>query len=435
MASPIKTEDTFSSVRQINCTGCGAALEVISNRAKYTGCSYCGSVLDLQSEDYKVLKKLGDPERHPPMSIIKMGMKATFNNKLYQVIARTRWKQTYQERWSEDGETGYSDEVWVYDEWLLLCEDRTYFYLVEDKSGFMRTREFVPKQVVIPKNAWDKISFAEKHGLKPVSEIGTAEVMMFEGESNYTIREDDIIWFASYKVYWTDYITEWRIDPETRETKEIEFFQEEPLKRKDVLKAFEDNPSIQAILDKKRNWKKTMNLALYGALGFFLLFLFSFFSGKTLVFEDEIELHPLGQVDPTTGQAPQVYGTSFTIDTRGTYEVEILDNSFGVDGFALVYFMDEDSSAIRYISGDLNSMSVGGRIGSEAVKIDPGTYHTQLFLEHTPGIVTNSSGDTHLSGGVQVKIYSGIMMAWPFFAGLLICLFLAFIFWLIKKRQ
>ena len=149
MSAAIKTQSQLAAVKQFNCTNCGSALEVLHPRAKYISCQYCGSVLDTNSEDHQILKALDPPKKHKPLSFIRLGQTANFDGMKHQVIARTRWRMKYKEYWYEEGDSGYSDEIWIYDEWLLMAEDRTYFYLVEDKEGFHIVEDIVPHHPVL----------------------------------------------------------------------------------------------------------------------------------------------------------------------------------------------------------------------------------------------------------------------------------------------
>ncbi len=197
MATTITQENKLASVKQFNCSGCGSALEVFNPRAKYIACQYCGNVLDNASEEHQILMTLSPPDQHKPFSFIKVGLVATFFDKKYQVIARTRWQQDYQEYWEEEGETGYSDELWIYDEWLMISEQRTYFYLIEDQDGYYISNEIIPDKPNLPSNDsyW---SFMKNHKNQIIREHGVAQVVYFEGESNYQIKINDSIRFAAF---------------------------------------------------------------------------------------------------------------------------------------------------------------------------------------------------------------------------------------------
>ncbi|MEL6133422.1 MAG: hypothetical protein AAFR59_08680, partial [Bacteroidota bacterium] len=198
MDSTITTQGQLASIKQFNCANCGAAHQVMNPRAQYIACNYCGSVLDAQSEEHQILQQLGNPEKHHPFSFIKLGQKAIFDGKEYQVISRTRWRMRYKEYYYEEGEQGYSNEVWIYDEWLMIDANYMYFYLVEDKEGYWISEEIVPETPMLLTRD-RRMSFYQQQSPKVVREYGQANVVFFEGESNYTIKKGDEIRFASFK--------------------------------------------------------------------------------------------------------------------------------------------------------------------------------------------------------------------------------------------
>ncbi|MEM9987481.1 MAG: hypothetical protein AAF804_20505, partial [Bacteroidota bacterium] len=160
---------TASTLRKFDCPSCGSSLSLVHPRAKEIMCQYCGSVLDAKDEAHQIIRKLAKPERHPPFSFLKVGLVAEFNGKPYQILSRTRWRMRYKEYWREDGESGYSNEVWVYDEWLLIDEDRSYVYLVEDREGFKLSEEIIPDSpMLLPKDL--RMNFYKSQRKKQVQE-------------------------------------------------------------------------------------------------------------------------------------------------------------------------------------------------------------------------------------------------------------------------
>ncbi len=342
----IVKEEKIASVKQMNCTGCGNALSVLNPRAKYISCQYCGSVLDAHSEDHEILMAMSPPDSHKPLSFVKVGMIANFFDKKYQVIARTRWRQDYYEYWSEEGETGYSKEIWIYDEWLLISEQRTYFYLVEDKEGFYISNEIIPDEPSLPgeSNRW---SFMKNQRNQIIREYGAAEVVYFEGESNYQIKINDTINFASYKHKNLVYAAEWRIDSTTNLIKEIEFFKEEKISNKDVMKAFEANEEL-GFLRKKielRRWLAYGSAAL--AALFFVMMIGGLATKKTTIFEQTI---PLSSIDDEYGIVSQ----PIVIEKGGLHCLKISGKLTvaNTEAYVLAYFMDKDSAVVNYLDGD-----------------------------------------------------------------------------------
>ncbi len=154
---------------------------------------------------------------------------------MHHVIGRTRRQNDYKEYWVEDGESGYSDETWILDEWLLISEDATYFTLVEDEEGYTIVKPVIPKYPSFPQG--EKMQDFHSGNKKRVLEYGETEILYYEGESTYLVRTGDKSAFSDYSGgRSTTYSAEWRY--KNGEVKEIEFFEEVPITRSELLKAF-----------------------------------------------------------------------------------------------------------------------------------------------------------------------------------------------------
>jgi hypothetical protein len=424
----IVKEEKIASVKQLNCTGCGNALSVLNPRAKYISCQYCGSVLDVNSEEHGILMSMSAPETHQPFSFVKVGMIAKFFDKKYQVIARTRWRQDYYEYWSEEGETGYSREIWIYDEWLLISEQRTYFYLVEDKDGFYISEEIIPEKPSLPPENSNRWSFMNNQRAQIIREYGAAEVVYFEGESNYQIKLNDTIQFASYKHRNIVYVAEWRIDETTDLIKEIEFFKEEKISKKEVMQAFEANEELDFLREKLLNWK----ILTYGSVAlaalFFVLMIGGLGANQKTIFEESFNLESINE-DFGIVSKPIV------IEEAGLHCLKIngeLINA-NTEAFVLAYFMDKDSNVVNYIDGDFGYYT-GYDDGywaeqegdnEKLVKVaQPGTYYAKIMGDR----------DENVTGTIYLSIDSGVKIVRYYVFGWIIMGLLAVIFYFRMKR-
>ncbi len=283
----IQPQRYFQSIRQFRCGNCGGEITLINTRTRYVGCQYCGAVADARSEAHQVIAKLNQPSKFPPRSFIRLGMTAVFNGVKHQVLGRTCWKSVYKEYWKEDNESGYSDETWTYDEWVLMSEHRTYFYLIEDAEGYAISASIIPTNPNLPAN--QKIRNFYSGTSMQVQEYGHSEVTYFEGESTYQIHTGDKIEFAEYRTGGKSYIAETRLN-KAGLRKEIEFFEETSLNRNVLLDRFVGNPEIDKLLQQRKQ-RRTGNkfwLRVFGFSGilFLLLLFYSLSSGKQ-VFSQE----------------------------------------------------------------------------------------------------------------------------------------------------
>jgi hypothetical protein len=424
----ITQENKVASVKQFNCSGCGSALEVFNPRAKYIACQYCGNVLDNNSDDHQIMMSLAPPEQHKPLSFIRVGLVASFFGKDYQVIARTRWQQDYYEYWSEDGDSGYSRELWIYDEWLMISEQRTYFYLIEDKKGYYISEEIIPDKPSLPSDDsyW---SFMQNHREQIIQEYGAAQVIHFEGESNYQIKINDTIQFAAYNHKKDIYLAEWRIDNETNEIKEIEFFKEVKLSKKEVMVAFEANEELDVLRNKGAFWEWMFFGSAASAAVLLVLMFSSFGGGDQTVYEQTFSF---AAIDDSAG----VITAPINIEKTGLHCIELHASIFtnNTEGFVLANLLDKDKKIINdldcnfsiytgYEDGEYYSESEDNTSKLVNVK-EAGTYYAQLLAD----------ADDGLQGEVRFLINTNYVLTRYYFLGFLLMGILALIFYNRKKK-
>ncbi len=379
----IQTQTKLASVDQLNCKGCGNALSVLNPRAKYIACQYCGSVLDLSSEEHQILETIGKPEKHAPFSFLELGMIGNFEGRTYQLIARTRWRMKYKEYWYEEGESGYSNEVWIYDEWLMMDENKTYFYLVEDKTGYWVSEEIVPETPMLLDSSL-AMQFYHGQPQRRVQEYGSAEVIFFEGESNYTIKKGDKIRFSTYKDRGIDYTAEWRMESES-EVKEIEFFREVPVSRRKIIEAFGSNEQVEQLREDEGFWKFVYYGALIGALAMLVMGIASLATKGKVIFSDSVALSSIQDegrlVGPLTMSEKDIHRVYLRVN-------EIRTNS---EFYLLGYIMDQDSAVVNKVDGTYSFYQGYDSDGkwtekdaSSSIRFkvrQPGDYYVKLFAD------------------------------------------------------
>ena len=414
MSPSIKTQSKLASIKQFNCKGCGAAHEVKNPRARELACQYCGSVLDVQSEEHQILRKLGNPGKHDPFSFIRLGQNATFDGRSYQVLARTRWRQKYKEYWSEEGETGYSNEIWIYDEWLLIDENRTYFYLVEDKEGYWRSEEIIPETpVLLPEDL--RMSLFKNQGRQIVREYGMAEVIHFEGESNYHIRSGDQIRFAMFRDRGLNYSSEWRYG-EDEEIKEVEFFCERPLSRRRLLEAFSDNPEVEALRQRMAKWGYVAKIALFTLLAMIAMVVISAIWDGSQVYQERFTFSGTNDEGIISQPIKLPKGGLYQLQLEAT---ELATNS---EGYVFAYVLDGEQQAIGKIEQnfynwtgyeDGEQWTEKDRDKSEVFRLDQGgTYYLQLFF--------NSEYTTPTE--IRATVFDGVLLTRYFVFGVILAL-------------
>ena len=452
MASGIQNTFVFKNVKQFKCPNCGAELRLINARTRYVGCQSCGTVADARSEAHQVVMRHNTPTKFPPKSFLKLGMTAEFDGIQHQIIGRTRWQSNYEEYWADDEGSGYTTETWYYDEWVLMSQHQTYFYLTEDEDGYTIVHPFLPKYPSVPystdidnqetnkvfsgifktKNKHHQPNFNTKASER-VLEYGQAVVQYFEGEATYQICADDRVAFSMYQDGGDDFVVEARLAADGS-YQEIEFFREEPIAKKWLMERFRDDPSIAPqlaeaaqILKSIRSWQM-----IFGAFFVvFLFLLFTTFSGGKQIFRQTFSV-PAATDTTKTDIQPRLVGQvpDFKLET-GTVRLRLeasLPN--GSDVWAGVEIAKANGQVVNAIDSEFYYESgaedwvEGGESGTETWEeaqtsreelyrvTEPGSYTAQVFVAPTSPAKTQ----------VTVSIWAGAASSGFYWAGLLVCL-------------
>ncbi|KNG93324.1 DUF4178 domain-containing protein [Pseudaestuariivita atlantica] len=116
----------MTDVRSINCTSCGAGLDVLGGGRVTTHiCGYCGAELATNA-DYKVLRKFADMPR--PVSPFHIGMRGRIKGVEWTIIGTLGME----ERW--DG------QVWVWTDHMLFSPTHGYAWLTVEDGHLTFTR-------------------------------------------------------------------------------------------------------------------------------------------------------------------------------------------------------------------------------------------------------------------------------------------------------
>ena len=226
-------------LKTFNCSACGGDLEIKNPRSKFVSCPYCGTTSELSGEAKSTEK--GDPTKFKVKSFLKLGDIGEFNGVSHQIIGRTCWQNDYKEYDSEDRK--YYNEKWDFDEWILLSNEGTYKTIIEDKEGYKIAETIIPKYPHLPKESKMK-NFNSGQAMR-AKEYGRSNIKYFEGESTYLIEIGAYSKFAQYSSGGIGYIAEWRFF-ENNELKEIEFFKEKRISKRELQIAFGQEPTEKA---------------------------------------------------------------------------------------------------------------------------------------------------------------------------------------------
>ncbi len=152
--------------QQVDCRGCGAKIDIHAGlRTKTFVCEYCGSVCDNEKvvavQDMQAKRK-----EFKPWSHLRLGMKAQFLGREYQIIGRIRAKE----------------QTWWWDEWFMLSETGFPLWLQEGEGGFTIFRVFYPTYPINPWNVGSFVKLDNTGGNAQVRERGSGTIAFIEGE-------------------------------------------------------------------------------------------------------------------------------------------------------------------------------------------------------------------------------------------------------------
>jgi predicted RNA-binding Zn-ribbon protein involved in translation (DUF1610 family) len=346
--------NTLKVHKQFKCNGCGGELRLINKRTRFVGCPYCGAVADVNTEAHKVIAQMEKPSKFPPYTFLRVGMIATFEGIKYQIIGRTRFVSNFKEFWQEENQKGYTDERWEYDEWQLMGEDFTYFYLIEDAEGFKSSHVFYPQFPNLPKG--DFIQDFNTNKQKRINEYGSSNIVYFEGEATYEVRVGSTHSFAMYKGGKENYEVETRLS-DTKEAKEISFYREKSYQIEEILTAFGEDERLktfkQSFESLKRSRRMVRRMYLVASIIYFFLMFFSL--AENDVFTQNFKLSDYKMVSQTDSLTEYViYSDFFELkDLQRVHGFNLTVNMpDNMDSYTEIQVQDEQKNVVNELAGN-----------------------------------------------------------------------------------
>jgi len=162
----------------LKCPSCGGSVEIQGgDEVKTVVCTYCGSVLDLTSEQAAILGQID--KRIKPNRPIELGMEGTFKDEKHQVIGWLRYQ-------------GWDDEDrWRWDEWLLAAASGKYRWLsYDDEEGFVLQEKIQPTAPFDPQTA---TTIETPDGTARITERNPARIIALNGELTWKANVGDEI--------------------------------------------------------------------------------------------------------------------------------------------------------------------------------------------------------------------------------------------------
>ncbi|SEW38021.1 protein of unknown function [Cognatiyoonia koreensis] len=166
-----------AALTSINCTSCGAGLDVLGGgRVQTHVCGYCGSQLDAQ-DHYKVLQKFTDLPR--PETPFQIGMQGTVEGVIYTVIGTLGFEEKYRGR------------TWTWVDHQLYSPTHGYAFLTVENGHFVFTRTY--RKATSPQ--WLTPAMIETMETPPSVKAGGDTYRYYDtSESQITFAEGEFNW-------------------------------------------------------------------------------------------------------------------------------------------------------------------------------------------------------------------------------------------------
>lgn len=376
-------------IQPFNCPACGAMVRVQGPKAKVATCFQCGGLIDLVSEEKKLLGQAGS--RPAPRSSIALGKKATFEGVPSQVIGRVRFQM----------EGGGGEDYW--DEWALISQQGEYLWLSEDEDGFTLQKAFVPLHPLDPTGLPPGVtSITLEKEAAQIEEQGVALVAYVEGELPWRAALGKRTGYLDALAGKTAYSIEW--SPE-----EIEFYKGQELDPQEVYKAL-------GLKEAPAAWKAPAPVShahkavVWALVGFGLFCLVTSIVLSTTGSLMESKKFTLKEVD----NEPGIMGPLELKETGGVYRVDMAASGLDQSVNSLdIIILDEANQPLHHIEGDFWD-EVG--YDDEGRWHESDTSHSAYFRLVRPGkytFVVMGEGDAKAQNtGFEVKLYEGVWPSW-----------------------
>ncbi len=165
------------SLSAINCTSCGAGLDLLGGgRVMVHVCPYCGTMLDAHA-GYKALRQFKDMPR--PDSPLRIGMSATLRGAEYTIIGTIGLRERY------------GGETWTWVDHQLYSPTHGYAWITLEMGHFIWTRRL--RDLV-----WMSSATVERAEYRPTIWVGHDRYCYFEtSNSEVTFAEGEFTWAPS----------------------------------------------------------------------------------------------------------------------------------------------------------------------------------------------------------------------------------------------
>lgn len=346
MNTPTILKKTGNFTNPKTCPNCQHTNYVWEEEARYMYCYNCGVASDLAFN--RTLNESLKIETFPYYSFLRVGQILNLDDKEFIITARLRYRSVHKEYYINDDGSGYSNEVWYFDTYILqnTKEGKSErYYLSEDKEGYsLGMPVTADKTDADPTNLELFTNFYNGRTDCRVTEYGATFLEFFEGESEaddpYSIGTQTH--FATYQEGIWSYSVEqgdgWK-----------EFSAEKKISKEELYKALEGNPYIDTYQERDKGFSTIRTAINAAAIISFIVFLVSLFSDGTPISTTKIDTKDIDKKEGYLSKPIKIEDitTNYNID----WSVEFTSTQ-NQGMYVVVELLDKEKNVINVVESD-----------------------------------------------------------------------------------
>ena len=393
-------------VRALNCPTCGGRTR-LSHGESTALCIHCGGTVKLSDA---VLQEGNAGRAYPPRTPLRLGMKAMFEGKEFELTGRQVMRQMD------------AEDVSVWEEWVLIAADGDLVYLEFDEGKWKFSRPFVPSEPI----STEQLTHMQP-GLRlpldggvTVSDTGHCELRHAEGEFPFVVTPGKRVYYVGATRGAEFFSVEWTEDA-------IEFYRGRFLSERQVYTYFGLTDLLRA-LDRRdetirsRRWFGAFCIGL--SLVLLIIWVQTFFSGQVA---------PNGRGSVTLAQATGNgvrFGPIPLKAVNRVHRIEVSGRMSEESNWVQAILEDPDQKEL--ISAEQDMWDESGvdsdgrwheselRASADFVLVKPGNYYVRLFAEPEPGKTPSStaSASFELRERAMTPLWPGLVAFLALFVGI-----------------
>lgn len=346
MNTPTILKKTGNFTNPKTCPSCQHTNYVWDQEVRYMYCYNCGVASDLAFN--RTLNEKLKIKDFPYYSFLRVGQTLHLEGKDFIITARLRYRSTHKEYYTSDEGSGYSNETWYFDTYILQNTQEgkdERFYLSEDKEGYSLGMPItVDKKDADPTNLALFTNFYKGKPDYRVTEYGSLFLEFFEGE---TEKEDPYAvgtqtHFATYQEGLWSYTVEqgdgWK-----------EFSAEKKISKQELYKALEGNPFIDTYEQRDKGFSTIRKTVSAAAVVAFLVFLVSLFSDGTPISSTRVDTKDIDKIEGYLSKPIKIddTGTNYNIEWGVNFK-----STQNQGMYVVVELLDKDKNVINAVESD-----------------------------------------------------------------------------------